>query len=225
MKQKVVIVAGGVGKRMHSKTPKQFLKVGGEIILMRTIRVFHAYDKDMEIIITLPEQEIKTWEELCEKYKYRIPHRIVAGGETRFNSVKNALYTIEEDCLLAVHDAVRPLVSTTTIRNVFNKAREKGNAVPVLPASESLRYITDRESKAVIREHYKTVQTPQAFDSKLLLYAYLQEYREEFTDDASVVESKGIYIETVEGNPENIKITTKKDLDIAEALISYIDSE
>lgn len=225
MKQKVIIVAGGLGKRMHTKTPKQFLKIAGEIILMRTIRIFHAYDISLEIIITLPEQEIKTWEELCERYKFNIPHRIVAGGETRFNSVKNALYTIEEDCLVAVHDAVRPLVSVATIRNVFNKARDKGNAIPVLPASESLRYISDTDNKAVVREHYKMVQTPQAFDSKLLIYAYQQEFRPEFTDDASVVESKGVFIETVEGNSENIKITTKKDLDIAEVLLSYLNSE
>jgi len=225
MKRKIIIVAGGVGRRMHAKIPKQFMEIGGEIILMRTMRIFNAFDNEMEIIITLPEQEIKTWEQLCEKHKFKIPHRVVAGGETRFNSVKNALELIDEDSLVAVHDAVRPLVSVSTIRRVFKKACEKGNAIPVLPANESLRYITDIESKSVIREHYKMVQTPQAFHSQLLIYAYQQDYRPEFTDDASVVESKGIFVETVEGNSENIKITTKKDLDIAEVLLSYVNNE
>jgi len=225
MKQKVIIVAGGAGKRMHSNIPKQFMKIGGEIILMRTMRIFNTYDDEMEIIITLPRQEIKTWEQLCEKYKFKIPHRIVAGGKTRFNSVKNALDTIDEDCLIAIHDAVRPLVAKTTISRVVNKANEKGNAIPVLSANESLRYITDKENKSVVRDNYKMVQTPQVFHSQLLIYAYQQDYRPEFTDDASVVESKGIFVETVEGNSENIKITTKKDLDIAEVLLSYVNSE
>ena len=225
MKHKVIIVAGGVGKRMYAKIPKQFMKIGGEVILMRTMRVFNEFDNEMEIIITLPEQEIKTWEQLCEKHEFKIPHRIVKGGKTRFNSVKNALETIDENSLIAIHDAVRPLVSEMTIRRVFNKANEKGNAIPVLSAYESLRYITDTENKSVVRDHYKMVQTPQAFHSRLLIYAYQQEYRPEFTDDASVVESKGIFIETVEGNSENIKITTKKDLDIAEVLLSYLNSE
>jgi len=225
MKQKVVIVAGGVGKRMHAKIPKQFMKIGGEVILMRTMRIFNAFDNEMEIIVTLPEQEIKTWEQLCGTYKFRIPHRVVAGGNTRFNSVKNALETIDEDSLVAIHDAVRPLVSAKTIKRVFDKAGEKGNAIPVLSANESLRYITGTENKSVVRDHYKMVQTPQVFHNQLLIYAYQQEYRPEFTDDASVVESKGILIETVEGNSENIKITTKKDLDIAEVLLSYLNSE
>jgi len=225
MKHKAIIVAGGVGKRMHANIPKQFMKIGGEIILMRTMRIFNDFDDEMEIIITLPQQEIKTWEQLCGDYKFKISHRIVAGGKTRFDSVKNALDTIDEDCLIAIHDAVRPLVAETTIRRAFNRADEKGNAIPVLSANESLRYITASENKSVVRDHYKMVQTPQVFHSQLLIYAYQQDYRPEFTDDASVVESKGIFIETVEGNSENIKITTKKDLDIAEVLLSYVNSE
>jgi len=225
MHKKVIIVAGGVGKRMQSTTPKQFLKVGSEVILMRVIRLFYEFDSKMELIVTLPEGQFETWNQLCKANLFNIPHRLVKGGETRFNSVKNALETIHDECVIAVHDGVRPLVSKKTIEITFNKAEEKGNAIPVLPISESVRYISGTENKAVNRNYYKTVQTPQVFHRKVLVDAYQQVYKPEFTDDASVVEDMGVYIETIEGNSENIKITTKKDLDIAEVLLSYLDSE
>jgi 2-C-methyl-D-erythritol 4-phosphate cytidylyltransferase len=225
MHKKVIIVAGGVGKRMQSTTPKQFLKVGGEVILMRVIRLFHEFDSKMELIVTLPEGQFETWNELCKANFFNIPHRLAKGGETRFNSVKNALETIHDECVIAVHDGVRPLVSKLTIETTFNKAEEKGNAIPVLPINESVRYISGTENNAVDRNYYKTVQTPQVFHSKVLADAYQQVYKPEFTDDASVVENMGVSIETIEGNSENIKITTKKDLDIAEVLLSYLDSE
>jgi 2-C-methyl-D-erythritol 4-phosphate cytidylyltransferase len=224
MNKKVIIVAGGIGKRMNSNMPKQFLKIGDEIILMRTIRVFHEFDRSMELIVTLPGAQFETWNQLCEINHFTIPHRLVKGGETRFNSVKNALNTIHQECIIAVHDGVRPLVSQKTIKNAFKKAEEKGNAIPVVPINESIRYISETENKAVARTYYKTVQTPQVFRSKLLKEAYQQEFHPDFTDDASVVESKGAFIETIEGNTENIKITTKKDLDIAGVLLSYLDS-
>ncbi len=225
MQKKVIIVAGGVGKRMESMTPKQFLKIGGESILMRTIRLFHEFDTTMELIVTLPAAEFETWSELCETNRFNIPHRLVKGGETRFNSVKNALETVHEECLIAVHDGVRPLVSKKTIETTFDKAEENGSAIPVLPISESIRYISETENKAVPRSKYKTVQTPQVFHRQILTNAYQGEYHPDFTDDASVVEKTGIFIETIEGNPENIKITTKKDLDIAEVLLSYLNSK
>lgn len=225
MQKKVIIVAGGVGQRMQTAIPKQFLKVGGEIILMRSVRLFYEFNSTMELIIALPESQFETWNELCTTNRFNIPHRLVKGGETRFNTVKNALETIHKECLIAIHDGVRPLVSENTIAATFDKAEEKGNAIPVLPIHESIRYISKTENKAVTRINYKTVQTPQVFHSRILTNAYKQAYNPDFTDDASVVEKSGVFIETVEGNPENIKITTKKDLDIAEVLLSYIDSK
>ena len=222
MKRKAIIVAGGTGTRMQANKPKQFLKIGNQVILMRSIRLFHTFDPEMEIIITLPQHEISRWNELCKQEGFSITHRIVAGGNQRFNSVKNALQTITEDSLIAVHDGVRPLVSQETLQKTFQKAAETGNAIPVQSIHDSIRYITEHQNKAVDRDRYKIVQTPQVFASNILQSAYQQAYQPGFTDDASVVEYTGITISTIEGNPENLKITTKKDLDIAEVLLSYL---
>ncbi|MGM0532474.1 MAG: 2-C-methyl-D-erythritol 4-phosphate cytidylyltransferase, partial [Bacteroidota bacterium] len=192
MKRIAIIVAGGIGKRMDSQFPKQFLKINNEIILMKTIRTFHAFDEDMDLVIGLPGSEIPNWEKLCSEENFRISHKLVEGGETRFQTVKNALKVIASPSIIAVHDGVRPLVSQKTIRKAFEEAEASGNAIPVADIHESIRLITASENKAVIRDHYKIVQTPQIFNSALLLNAYQQEYDPDFTDDASVVEKTGV---------------------------------
>lgn len=225
MKEKVIIVAGGVGKRMGSEIPKQFLPIQDKVILMHTIESFYNYNPEIEIFITLPQQEIPNWKKLVQKYSFQIPHKIVIGGKTRFESVQNGLKQIEKDCIIAIHDGVRPLVSRETIQQTFSMAKDTGSAIPVIPLEESLRNITEKENRAVPRKDYRLVQTPQVFQSNLIKKAYEQEYDPDFTDDASVLEKAGGVIAIVEGNPENIKITTKKDLEIAEVLMKYLKSK
>ncbi|MFP4018170.1 MAG: 2-C-methyl-D-erythritol 4-phosphate cytidylyltransferase [Bacteroidales bacterium] len=222
MKKETIIVAGGTGQRMGSTTPKQFLPLKGEIILMRTISLFHSFDASMKIILTLPEHEIQTWHKLCQQKKFTVPHTTVAGGETRFHSVKNGLAKVSGKGLVAVHDGVRPLVTTETIKKAFEEARKSGSAIPYSDIHESLRYVNDNENYPVSRDYYKTIQTPQVFKSELILEAYKTDYREQFTDDASVVEFGGGKISLIKGNPENIKITTKKDLVVAEVLLRFV---
>ena len=219
MHRTAIIVAGGVGTRMQSAIPKQFLRIGHEVILMRTLRVFYDYDPQMDLIVTLPEQEMPTWERLCQEEPFVIEHRVVRGGASRFHSVKNGLEHLLKPGLVAVHDGVRPLVSHETIRRVFEKAEAKGNAIPVTEIPESIRLIENDTSRAVARDKYRLVQTPQVFESSLLQKAYQQDYSNEFTDDASLVENMGTPIHIVEGNIENIKITTQKDLELAGILL------
>jgi len=223
MKRKVIIVAGGKGTRMLSETPKQFLKIGNEPVLIHTLKRFYSFSKEIEIILVLPENEITQWKKICKEYKFDIPHKLAYGGRTRFQSVENGLRNINESCLVAVHDGVRPLVSTRTIKNAFKIASEKGNAVPAIKIEPSIRFITNEKNKAVDRNQYRIIQTPQVFQSNLLKKAYQQDFQDSFTDDASVVENTGVDINLVEGNPENIKITTKKDLRIAEALLNSFE--
>jgi 2-C-methyl-D-erythritol 4-phosphate cytidylyltransferase len=223
MKRKVIIVAGGKGTRMLSETPKQFLKIGNEPVLIHTLKRFYSFSTDIEIILVLPENEITQWKKICKEYKFEIPHKLAYGGSTRFQSVKNGVRNINEPCLVAVHDGVRPLVSSRTIKIAFKIAAEKGNAVPAIKIEPSIRFITNEKNKAVDRNQYRIIQTPQVFQSNLLKKAYQQDFQDSFTDDASVVENTGVDINLVEGNPENIKITTKKDLRIAEALLNSFE--
>jgi 2-C-methyl-D-erythritol 4-phosphate cytidylyltransferase len=220
MKKYVIIVAGGAGRRMKSVVPKQFIALADKPILMRTIEKFYCYDNDIQIITVLPAEQIEFWETLCEKYKFDISHRVIAGGETRFYSVKNGLALVETPSLVAVHDGVRPLVSAETIARCFAAAERYGATIPVVNPVDSLRQIIDNKSVAVDRSRYRIVQTPQIFDAELLKNAYLQNFTETFTDDATVVESAGNAIHLVEGNRENIKITTETDLKIANTLIN-----
>ncbi len=217
-----IIVAGGKGERMGSEIPKQFLELVGKPILMHTIEKFKQTFLSIEIILALPENQIGFWEELCCKYGFtNIPYQIVKGGDTRFQSVKNALALIKEKGIVAIHDGVRPLVSEETIKSCFKIAEEKGNAIPVVDVVDSLRFVSkeNKTNKAVPRSCYKSVQTPQCFDATLILKAYQQEYNNSFTDDASVVEALGTKIYLVEGNRENIKITSEIDLKAATVLL------
>ena len=215
----VIIVAGGSGSRMNSAVPKQFIELQGKPILMHTIEKFKVAIPEINIVLVLSSNYSEQWKVLCDKHHFTIPYQITNGGETRFHSVKNGLALVPENCVVGVHDAARPLVSIQTILKAFETASEKGNASPAIPLTESIRIIENDTNKAVDRSNYLIVQTPQCFRSNLLKKAFLQEYQATFTDDASVVEALGEKINLIEGNRENIKITTHQDLIIAEALM------
>ena len=214
MRNAVIIVAGGKGLRMGGDIPKQFLVVDGMPILMHTISRFAEWDGTMEIVVVLPESQQQYWRELCQEYGFDIRHTIATGGKERFHSVKNGLAVVPAECgLVAVHDGVRPYVSHETIARCFDAAARYGAAVPVTPVVETIRHIEpDGRSITVPRADYRLVQTPQVFRTDLLRRAYEQEFTTTFTDDASVVEAMGIEVTLVEGNRENIKITTPADL-------------
>ncbi len=222
MNNYVIITAGGTGSRMKSDVPKQFLLLKGKPILMHSIERFFNYSNDLNIVISLPEEFISYWKNLCDKHKFAIEHTVVKGGTTRFNSIKNALQEVKGAGLVAVHDGVRPLVSGKTIESTYKTARLKGNAVASRNIYFSLRKTEGLKNFAINRNNYKEIQTPQTFKSELLKEAYSLKYEESFTDDAAVVERLGVTINLIEGNPENIKITAKNDLIIAEALINSI---
>ncbi len=219
MDKHVIIVAGGIGKRMHSEIPKQFLNVAGKPILIHTFESFIKYSIDIQITLVLPEPYIDFWKSLCKRFNFETNHKVIEGGNTRFNSVQNGLIDIHNGGLVAIHDGVRPLVTKETLNRVFKKAEETGNAIPVVKINESIRKISNDNSFFVNRREYRLIQTPQCFHSELIKKAYQQDYKEEFTDDATVVEAMGIKINLVEGNMENIKITRPGDIKIAEAFL------
>ncbi len=219
-KKYAIIVAGGSGSRMNSVVPKQFISVNGKPLLMHTFEVFMEYDRNCEFILVLPGTEIDTWRKLCEEHSFQISHKVVEGGSTRFHSVKNGLAQIKQDGIVFIHDGVRPLVSQQTIENCYQTALEKGNALPVFASPESVREVKGAQSRAVDRERFFLVQTPQTFRVSLIKKAYQKRYLKKFTDDASVLESRGGKINLVQGNRENIKITWPADLKIAAALLN-----
>jgi 2-C-methyl-D-erythritol 4-phosphate cytidylyltransferase len=220
MKDYVIIVAAGSGSRMRSAIPKQFLELSGKPILQHTMEKFHRYNPEMEIILVLNEEYIVFWQDLLRTLQIIVPHQIVAGGEQRFHSVKNALNSITgETGIVGIHDAVRPLVSLKTIEICYSAARSRQSAVPVITLNDSLRMIQGQKSEMADRNKFRIVQTPQCFEINLLRAAFNQPYEEAFTDDASVVERYGEMVHLVEGNRENIKITTTEDLRMAEALL------
>ena len=213
----VIIVAGGKGLRMGTDIPKQFLPVGGRPVLMRTLERFRTYSPALSIILVLPETQQDYWRQLCREYHFDVEYQMANGGETRFHSVQNGLSLIPDDAegVVGVHDGVRPFPAIEVIANCFETARTRKAVVPVVPVVETLRHVSEGTKP---RGDYRLVQTPQTFDIQLLKAANRQPYCDAFTDDASVVESYGHAITLVEGNRENIKITTPFDLTIAEAL-------
>lgn len=222
MRTIAIIVAGGSGTRFGAQLPKQFLELGGKPILMRTIEAFG--DGSFDIIVTLPVDQMTLWKDLCHKYAFTMPHRVVPGGDTRWHSVKNALDSIgsiEDVDVIAVHDGVRPLASTALIERVLDAARHDGAAIPVVMLNDSVRQVTGDISHALDRSSLRAVQTPQAFEAKLLMDAYSLPYEPTFTDDASVVERAGHVVTLVEGEPHNLKITRPMDLALAEYLLNH----
>lgn len=220
MKKHVIIVAGGKGLRMGGDIPKQFVPVGGKPVLMRTLEAFHAYDSSMHLIVVLPVTQQAYWKELCDSYRFTLSHEVADGGETRFHSVANGLAKVVGDGWVGVHDGVRPFVSQEVISRCYDEVREKKAVIPVIGVVETVRRLTETGSETVPRDCYKLVQTPQVFEVDLLRRAYRQPYTDAFTDDASVVEALGEQVYLVEGNRENIKLTTPSDLRMAEYLCS-----
>ena len=218
MKKYIVIVAGGKGLRMGGDIPKQFLPVCGKPVLMRTLEAFYAYDADIHIILVLPVSQQAYWKELCQEYQFALSHDIANGGDTRFHSVMNGLALVEGDGLVGVHDGVRPFVSQEVIARCYEEAADCKAVIPVIDVVETVRHLTEDGSETVPRDHYKLVQTPQVFEVALLRRAYQQMYTDLFTDDASVVEALGEKVYLVQGNRENIKLTTPFDLKLAEML-------
>lgn len=220
MQRYIIIVAGGQGLRINAQLPKQFLPIGGRPILMRTIERFYDFDATMPIIIVLPQKHIDTWKTLCHKYGFDIKHDIVAGGEERFFSVRNALSKIPDGVVVGIHDGVRPFANNNTIAKAFVQAEMDGCAIPALPVKESVRIADGNTSTTLDRNNIMIVQTPQCFRSEIIKTAYNTPYKPLFTDDATVVETvlkKHICI--TPGNAENIKITTPLDLELAEFLL------
>ena len=221
MKEYLIVVAGGKGLRMGGDVPKQFLPIKGKPVLMRTLETFHSCNKEMELIVVLPEEQQSYWKHLCMEYGFRIPHEIASGGETRFHSVKNGLSLIPgREGVVGVHDGVRPFVSAEVIVECYRQAEKTEAVVPVIDVVETVRRLLPGDgSETVPRSDYKLVQTPQVFTVNLLKRAYTQDYVPQFTDDASVVEALGHPVYLVPGNRENIKLTTPFDLKMAELLI------
>ncbi|MEN0055916.1 MAG: 2-C-methyl-D-erythritol 4-phosphate cytidylyltransferase [Mucilaginibacter sp.] len=216
-----LIVAGGSGTRMQAAVPKQFLLLNGLPVLMHTIRAFEQTTVNPDIILVLPESYHDYWRELCQTHNLTTPHLLVAGGQTRFHSVKNGLDQItDDDALVAVHDAVRPLTSTHIIETSYLHAQQYGNAVTAVKSRDSVRQLVNHTSVSLIRDHIYLIQTPQTFNAGLLKKAYEQSYTEKFTDDASVAEQYGIEIQLTEGDYQNIKITFPEDIAIAELLLN-----
>jgi 2-C-methyl-D-erythritol 4-phosphate cytidylyltransferase len=222
-KQSVIIVAGGKGVRVGGDFPKQFQLLDEKPMLMHTVRAFYNYDYKIKIILVLPDGFDRYWNELCKEYRFNIPHRIVIGGETRFQSVKNGLVEVSDDEIVAVHDGARPFVSSQLIARCFDTAFTKQcGVVPVIDEANSVRLVTQHGSIVVDRQSLKIVQTPQIFPAIALRKAYETDFDPSFTDDASVAEKNGVKIELLSGEETNIKITTPFDLFIGKQYLQLI---
>lgn len=222
MKRYLIVVAGGKGTRMGGEMPKQFQLLGGRPLVMVTLEHLNAIDPTMQLILVLPTQHIGLWKELCKEYSFAVPLILAQGGPTRFHSVQNGLAQVDDiaDALVGVHDGVRPFVSAKVLDDCFCQAWMHGAAIPMIDVQDSLRHIVGYGATEVVpRDRYRLVQTPQVFKLSLLRRAYEQRFVESFTDDASVVEALGEKVIGVEGNRENIKITTPFDMLVAKTLM------
>jgi 2-C-methyl-D-erythritol 4-phosphate cytidylyltransferase len=221
MKKYVVIVAGGIGNRMNNSIPKQFLLLKGKPVLYYAIHTFLQTFDDCKIILVLPEEHIAAGQEIIDAFFDYTRIRIVVGGRTRFHSVQNGLAQVDdESSIVFVHDAVRPMVSSALIYRCLAAVIELGTAIPVIDCKDSVRVINEDGNEAIERSNVKLVQTPQAFHGKILLPAFNIDYKDKFTDEASVVEAFGLKVTLVEGEEHNIKITKPADLIIAESILS-----
>lgn len=220
MKKIALIVAGGNGSRMNSEIPKQFLTLKNKPVLYYSIKAFLDAFDDLEIILVLPEDHIAKGQEIIDGYFDQSKFKITAGGRTRFHSVQKGLSLItDEEAIIFVHDGVRSLITPALIKNCYEAALKSGTAIPVVACRDSVRLLTNNGNKAINRNKVKLVQTPQTFHSKILLPAYAIDYKDQFTDEASVVEAYGMKVSLVEGEINNIKITTPEDLLIAEYIL------
>jgi len=219
MKYYAIIVAGGSGKRMQHTTVKQFLRLKDKPVLMHTLNAFYQSIYKPELWVVLHPDWHQEWQQLCNAFHFQIPHQLLSGGEQRFHSVRNGLMAIKQEGIIAVHDAVRPLVSTRLINRSFEIATLRGNAIPYISPSDSVRQKIEHGSRIIQRDEIALIQTPQVFNSHQLKTAYQQHFRPEFTDDASVVEQAGFKINLIEGERYNLKITYPEDLELAHFLL------
>ncbi len=229
MKRYIIVVAGGKGTRMGGETPKQFQLLAGRPIVMRTLEHLYALDSSLQIILVLPAEHIEMWKALCKEYSFQIPLMLTAGGTTRFHSVQNGLALVDDidEALVGVHDGVRPFVSQRLYDDAYREAMISGAVIPMIDIHDSVRHIIgcNGASEVVPRDRYRLVQTPQVFKLSVLRKAYEQRFVEGFTDDASVVEAMGVHVAGVEGNRENIKLTTPYDMMIANTIIECWNSQ
>ena len=220
MNKFAVIVAGGTGNRMNSSVPKQFLLLNGKPVLFYTLHTFlKAYD-DLQVILVLPEEYVSAGQEIIDAFFDYKRIQITVGGRTRFHSVQNGLQLVTEESIVFVHDAVRCLVSANLIHRCYAAAIENGSAIPVIDSKDSVRLLSDDGNEAIERNNIKLVQTPQTFHSKIILPAFNIDYKDKFTDEATVVEAYGLKVQLVEGEENNIKITRPIDLVIAENFLA-----
>ena len=219
------MVAGGTGTRMRSKVAKQFLLLEGMPIVMHSFEAFRRFDPEMQFVLVLFPNLVNEWKKLCEEHGFDLVHEVVNGGEERFHSVRNGLEVLQGDVeIVAIHDAVRPLVSQNTISGSFRMAAKEGAAIPVVPVVDTIRQQSETIDKTLPRHELKAVQTPQVFRTSILRDAYDVPFDQNFTDDASVVEKKGVKIYSVAGNRKNIKITTSEDLLVAESFLKSFEN-
>lgn len=220
VKYYAIIVGGGSGSRMQSDIPKQFLPLKGWPVLMHTIDAFHFSELNPEIIVVLNLDYHQYWENLCKEHNYTIPHQLVRGGLQRFHSVQNGLKNIKGGAIVAIHDAVRPLINPKLIDSAFRQAEELGTAIAAVRSRDSVRQRNQAGTVSLNRDDIYLIQTPQVFKSDILHKAYKQDYRNEFTDDATVVDRSGVEINLIEGDIRNLKITFPEDIRIAEVYLN-----
>lgn len=219
-----VIVAGGQGLRMGTQLPKQFLLVDDYPILFYTLKAFYIADPTIQMILVLPPTHQAYWQTCIQKHQISIPHTLVDGGDTRYQSVKNGLNHVPQGAYVAIHDGVRPMVTKELIDRCFDACKQFEGVIPVLPVTDSIRKVTFKESKAIDRAEYRMVQTPQCFRSEVIKKAYADvPYSESLTDDATVAEAFGLNIHLVDGEKKNIKITTPEDVLLFQMYLHYSD--
>ena len=222
MNKAAILVAGGKGTRMGAPISKQYLPIGGKPVLMHTLSVFHQVDPQMKLILVLPKEDFAYWNQLCQEYDFQIPHELVVGGNSRFQSVRNGLNSLDwKEGLVAIHDGVRPFVSTEVIANSFLEAERSGSGIAVIALKDSIRKLSD-DGKSFYqeRQYFRLVQTPQTFQLAKIKKAFEVTEMQQFTDDATVYEHQGWQVSLIAGNPENIKITTPEDLEYGEFLLA-----
>ena len=222
MNKAAILVAGGKGLRMGGPVAKQYLPIAGKPVLMHTLAVFFKIDPQIHLILVLPATDFEFWKSLCDASQFDIPHKLVAGGNTRFQSVRNGLEALPfSSGLVAIHDGVRPFVKPEVIENSFDQAENSGSAIAVVDLKDSIRKVTD-EGKSTFqeRQYFRLVQTPQAFQIEKIKKAFEVTELPQFTDDATVYEHQGWQVSLIQGNLENIKITTPEDMEYAEYLAS-----
>ena len=222
MQKYAVIVAGSNGKRMENETPKQFLLLKDKPVLFYTINIFLEAFDDLQIILVLPADFTDRGQEIIDGYFDKERIRITAGGDTRFQSVKNGLQLIEDESIIFVHDGVRCLLSADLIHRCYDQAIETGSAIPSISSKDSVRLITEEGNEAIDRSKVKLIQTPQTFHSKILLPAFNIDYKDKFTDEATVVEAFGLKVFLIEGEENNIKITRPVDMLFAEKILDEL---